>query len=126
MHKRWTNSSAQLLAPMIIATRILTLRTGGKDRRIEVRLFAPKQDRTAWLCRYEIDWPEGTQVMEAGGADAMQALIIALHMIGSDIYTSDYHKSGSLFFWTPGEGYGFPVPANLRDLLIGNDLKYGA
>lgn len=39
---------------------------------------------------------------------------------------SNYHKAGALFFHTPGIGYGFPVPANLRNILIGNDAKYGA
>lgn len=64
--------------------------------------------------------------MEAGGYDAMQALVVALNMIGSDIYTSNYHKAGALFFDKPGNGYGFPVPANLRKMLVGNDAEYGA
>lgn len=29
-------------------------------------------------------------------------------------------------FREPGRGYGFPVVPSLRDLLIGNDRKYGA
>jgi len=45
-------------------------------------------------------------------------------MIGSEIYTSDYHKSGHLSSHESWRGYGFPVPQNLRDLLIGDDAKY--
>ena len=53
--------------------------------------------------------------MNAGGADSVQALDIALRMIGAEIYTSDYHKFGNLFFEAPSRGYGFPVPATMRD-----------
>ncbi len=64
--------------------------------------------------------------MEAWGIDSVQAILLAFQMIGADLYTSSYHKSGQLIFQEPGQGYGFPVPENLRDLLIGNDRKYGA
>ena len=62
--------------------------------------------------------------MNAGGVDSVQAIEIALRMIGADIYMSDYHKCGSLFFQEPGRGYYFPVAPSLRDLLIGDDKKY--
>ena len=55
--------------------------------------------------------------------NSVQALDIALRMIGAEIYTSDYHKFGNLFVEAPGRGYGFPVPATIRDLLIGDDKK---
>lgn len=45
-------------------------------------------------------------------------------MIGAEIYSSDYHKSGDLFWETPGKGYGFPVAPSLRDLLQGDDATY--
>ena len=54
----------------------------------------------------------------------MQALILALNMIGSEIYTSDYHKLGNLRSSDPWQGYGFPVPKSLRDLLEGDDATY--
>jgi hypothetical protein len=54
----------------------------------------------------------------------MQALVLALEAIGSDIYTSSYHKAGALFFEAPGKGYGFPVPITLRDLLVGDDARF--
>jgi hypothetical protein len=55
----------------------------------------------------------------------MQAVLLALQMIGTVLYTSDYHKSGKLFWEKPGDGYGFPVPSNLQDMLIGEDKARG-
>jgi hypothetical protein len=43
------------------------------------------------------------------GLAGAQFSILLLRMIGAEIYTSDYHKSGNLFFEAPGRGYGFPV-----------------
>jgi len=54
----------------------------------------------------------------------MQAIVLALQMIGSEIYATNYHKSGKLFLEVPGRGYGFPVTAGLRNSLVGDDVKY--
>ena len=62
--------------------------------------------------------------MDVGGVDSAQALVLALQMIGAEIYSSDYHKSGNLFWERHGDGYGFPVVPTLRDLLRGSDLNY--
>ena len=64
--------------------------------------------------------------MDAWGIDSVQAVLLAFQMIGADIYTSTYHKSGRLVFGAPGLGYGFPVTESLRHMLVGNDRKYGA
>ena len=109
---------------MVIASRSLKLTGGEGDVEIPIRIFAPKQDGAAWSCRYEIDWPEGKQTMTSWGANSVQALTLALTMIGADIYSSSYHKSGKLMLDEPGKGYGFPVPASLRDLLEGDDAKF--
>jgi len=61
--------------------------------------------------------------MDAGGIDSVQALELALRMIGAIIYASDHHASGNLMWEAPGQGYGFPVPNNIRDLLVGEDKK---
>ena len=109
---------------MVIASRVLTLRNEDAEIEIPIRILAPEQKDDAWVCRYEIDWPEGTQNMRAEGADSIQALLVALKMIGADIYSSSYHKSGQLMLEAPGKGYGFPVPSSLRDMLEGDDEKY--
>jgi hypothetical protein len=111
---------------MLIANRLLKLRDADKEVAIPIRIYAPQQKDEAWSCNYQIDWPEGTQTMSSWGIDSVQALILALQMIGADIYTSSYHKSGNLMFEAPGRGYGFPVAKSLRDLLVGDDAMNGA
>ena len=54
----------------------------------------------------------------------MQALELAMKMIGVSLYTSDAHESGRLMWEKAGGGYGFPVTSNLRDLVIGEDKKF--
>ncbi|MGE0034658.1 MAG: hypothetical protein AB7S93_03405 [Xanthobacteraceae bacterium] len=109
---------------MVIATRILKLRSATRDIEIPVRIFAPEQEAASWSCKFEVDWPDGMVTMSAGGIDAVQALDLALKMIGAQIYASDHHASGKLMWEAPGKGYGFPVGKNLRDLLVGDDKKY--
>ena len=110
---------------MIAARRVLKLRENVREREIAVRIFVPERvEEKTWFCRYEVDWPEGTWKSRAGGVDSAQALFLAMQMIGSDIYTSSYHRSGKLFLDRPGNGYGFPVPVSLRDLLVGEDKQY--
>ena len=48
---------------MVIASRVLTLRDADVEIEIPIRVFAPERRDGSWICRYEIDWPEGTQVM---------------------------------------------------------------
>jgi hypothetical protein len=45
-------------------------------------------------------------------------------MVGSEIYSSGEHKSGKLSWARKWIGYGFPVPHNIRNILIGNDKTY--
>jgi hypothetical protein len=106
---------------MMIASRTLTLRGADGDAAVEVRIARPEQDDADFRCTFEIDWPDGREAHTIFGADAVQALVLALQTIGSRIYSSDEHRSGRLFFDEPGGGYGFPVPHTMRELLIGND-----
>jgi hypothetical protein len=110
---------------MLIARRVLTLRSRAGKIGIPIRLFAPRPvENGNWVCHYEVGWPEQPTSKDVGGADSMQALIHALQIIGAEIYTSNYHKSGRLEFESFGKGYGFPVMSGLRDLLVGDDAKY--
>jgi hypothetical protein len=109
---------------MIIATRHLVLRDKDRDIEIPVRIHAPERSEVGWICRFEIEWPEGRVERWGSGNDAMQALLIAMQMIGTQIYTSHHHEAGRLEWLSPGLGYGFPVPNNVRDLLVGDDLKF--
>jgi hypothetical protein len=106
---------------VVIATRCLTLRQSGSEIEVPIAIYAPELVDRSWVCKYEIGWPEGTKVKASWGADSLQAIVIALQMIGTDIYTSHYYQDGQLIFEKPGRGYGIPVPGNLRDLLVGDD-----
>jgi hypothetical protein len=106
---------------MLIATRVLKLRRPAGDIEIPIQIFAPEQEGTSWSCKFEINWPDGTIRMAAGGVDAVQALHLALQLIGAQIYASDHHASGKLMWLEPGKGYGFPATKGIRDLLIGDD-----
>jgi hypothetical protein len=110
---------------MLIANRVLNFSGKSGDVKIPIRVFAPERKGPAeWSCRFEIDWPDGKRKATAAGFDSVQALVLALQMIGAEIYSTGYHKSGKLFLESPGHGYGFPVTAGLRDLLVGDDVKY--
>jgi Domain of unknown function (DUF6968) len=110
---------------MVIASRILKYRATAGSGDVAISVFAPERESDGtWFCRYEIDWPDGKWASRAGGVDAIQALYLALQMIGSDLYTSNYHKSGQLYLDAPGRGYGFPVPITLRHVLVGDDRRF--
>jgi hypothetical protein len=115
---------AQINKQAIIASRTLKLRQGDVDIDVPVRIYAPEHKGVDWSCSYAIDWPEGTRKFTIYGIDSVQAIELALKMIGSEIYTSEYHKAKMLTWEKPGKGYGFPVPQNMRDLLEGDDAKY--
>jgi Domain of unknown function (DUF6968) len=109
---------------MVIATRVLKLRQGPREIPVPIRIFAPEQRKIDWACRFEIEWPDEAVELDAMGVDAVQAIELALRMIGAFIYASDHHAAGNLVWDAPGKGYGFPVTNNIRDMLIGDDKKY--
>jgi len=109
---------------MVIANRILNFSGENGKIQIPIRIFAPERNGAEWSCRFEIDWPDSKRKTAAVGLDSVQALVLAVQMIGSEIYATSYHKSGKLFLEAPGRGYGFPVTAGLRDALVGDDTKY--
>ena len=110
---------------MIIARRLLTLREKNKDIPVAIEIRAPeRRSDIEWRCHFTIDWPGEKAERWGTGVDAVQSLLFALQMVGVELYTSESHKRGRLFWETPGTGYGFPVTQNVHDLLIGDDKKY--
>lgn len=108
-----------------VATRELKIRNGAADVAVPISIFAPEPSGHGdWLCRFEIGWPGKTRVMNVGGIDAMQALLLAMQIIGAELYTSADHQAGRLYWDEPGRGYGFPVPSSIRDLLQGDDKRF--
>jgi hypothetical protein len=106
---------------MQIALRTLTYLEHDQAIQIQISISAPVQAEGPWFCEWSIDWPHGMRASRAYGVDGVQALRLTLEMIGTELYSSPYHATGHLYFEKPGDGYGFPVPSNLRDLLIGQD-----
>lgn len=108
---------------MIIISHQLFLRHKTGEIKIWIHIRKPVPEKKSWKCEYEISWPEGKEVSAAFGIDALQAMVLALQMIGSDIYSSSYHKSGKLRAYDSIKGYGFPLPHVIRDLAVGIDAN---
>lgn len=94
----------------VIATRELRHSDGGT---ITVIIGKPQKfsDSEDIYCPYQITGIKRNKVRYAVGIDAVQALELALKMIGADLYTSDEAHAGNLS-WEAGEkgDLGFPKP----------------
>jgi len=68
------------------------------------------------LCPYQILGIGDERVRCAGGVDAVQALQLAMEMIGSELYFKLNRQHDGKLRWEAGkEGdLGFPVPPNLE------------
>ncbi len=108
----------------VIASRTLKIRRATGDIDVPIRVFMLEPDAGSWKCQFEIGWPDQPKLAWSGGIDPMQALYLTLVHIGVDLYTSPYHEAGELMWDEPGEGYGFPVVASMRHLLVGMDRKF--
>lgn len=106
---------------MTIMRRTLIYAGDSGDIAVPITIDGPRQGERDWSCAYEIGWPDGLRRGYDYGVDATQAMLLALKAIGTDLYTSDFHRSGRLRWLEPGDGYGYPVPKVVRHLLIGGD-----
>ena len=106
---------------MVIAERSLSIEDGSEPKACKITMHAPEDTDGIWICRYTIEWPTAPEESFGAGVDAFQALHLTLQKIGITLYASAYHKAGILVFDKPGRGYGFPMPKNGRDPLIGDD-----
>ncbi|WP_439498740.1 DUF6968 family protein [Bosea sp. (in: a-proteobacteria)] len=111
---------------MAVLERLLTYASSEGDAQVRIVVESPQKGEVDWSCAYKIDWPGEARLGFGYGIDSTQAMLLALRAIGTDLYTSDYHRSGRLRWEKPGRGYGFPVPRTIRDLLIGEDaVEFG-
>ena len=111
---------------MIIVQRLLPHAAPGNERNVMISVCAPLRGEHDWNCVCQIAWPKEPHRGSGYDVGGMKALQLALQAIGTEIYTSDYHQSGYLYWKQPGQGYGFPVPLTIRDLLVGEDARlYG-
>jgi hypothetical protein len=102
----------------IIATRELSL-TGGGRVLIEIgQQLQAEGDPLEYRCPYRITGLGRGRIRMISGVDAVQALLLALQTIGTDLYTSSEYEAGTLV-WPDdrSRNLGFPVAEALRDLL---------
>ncbi len=110
---------------MVIGTRVLTLRTETGEVPVPVTIFGPEEGKDGgWFCRYEIGWPDEPWASAGWGVDAFQAVHLTMQKIAIELYTSDEHREGRLFWQRQEGGYGFPITKNGRELLVGFDKQY--
>lgn len=95
--------------------------TDAPDISIPVRIHTPVRSKIDWSCRAEIGWPGQPWSRDVTGIDAIDAVELALRMVGTELYCSEWHASKRLVWLAPGDGYGFPVPRSISDMLIGQD-----
>jgi hypothetical protein len=104
--------------------RILRLRDGAEFSEVTVSIFWPEQRGNSWFADWAIHWPDRDRKGSAGGSDAIQALLVALSLVGVELNCSTEHEAGRLSWADDWSGYGFPVPNGMRDVLSGDDAKY--
>lgn len=97
----------------VIAIRRLCLNDDEKNE-VFVTIGKPQpfSDSPDYYCPFQINGLLGREsVFYAGGVDAIQAIQLAMKMIGALLYTSDEAKQGRLR-WTGGSNgdLGFPSP----------------
>ena len=109
---------------MIIAARYLSLETDAGPVRLAIRLRQPQVWKGLSRCDYEYDWPGEPSKSYAVGNDEIHAIFMAMQKIAQDLYMSRAHGERRLSWNKPWVGYGFPMPANGRDLLIGDDKRF--
>ena len=108
-----------------IAVRHYSLVEKGQRSDVTARIFKPERDPDGpnYRCRFQIEWPSDVKQFHAYGVDAIQALILALNLMGAYINTSQAVKKGKLVWLEPGGGFGLPVPRGIEDILQGDDRQ---
>jgi hypothetical protein len=51
-----------------------------------------------YRCRWTIHWPDRTRSLEAAGIDGIQALLLAMRTVHSELIESDDYKAGTLSY----------------------------
>ncbi|HUO98666.1 MAG TPA: hypothetical protein VMU01_08345 [Rhizomicrobium sp.] len=98
----------------IVARREFELESGGTVTAFLGQPY-PVDDGGTYFCPYQIDGIGSRVIRRAGGVDAVQALLLALQMMATDLYCSDAGRQGKLR-WLGKRNLGFPVPKSIADL----------
>lgn len=108
----------------VIAKRELTL-DGTKN--VTVLIGKPQcfPEPTGWICAYRKIGIGVGRVKNAYGGDSVHALILALSMVGAELYCSGEYEAVRLT-WDCGSikgNLGFPVPPNIHDVLPASERE---
>jgi hypothetical protein len=96
----------------VIAERLLEGEHEGRSITVTVKVGKPVPDPDGlWTCPYLISSPIKEKRFYAGGVDSVQALYLALHMIGAEL-RSGYREVRPR--WYGREELGFPTYATLK------------
>lgn len=106
---------------MLIAERILTAQLPDGAKQIPISIYAPRFADGMHICEYVIEWPEGEQRSFGAGVDMVQALHSALLKNRDRPLFQCLSQKRYLVLGKAWRGYGFPVPKNARELLVGYD-----
>lgn len=99
----------------VVATRELECR-GGAPIVVVIGQPQPFPDLLNYYCPFQLRGLGNERIRYAGGVDAVQALELALQMIGAILYTSREAQEKRLT-WNGAANLGFPVPSNVTDLI---------
>jgi hypothetical protein len=83
----------------------------------------PEQQLGAWQCEFEIQGLLEDDLKVEGksrGEDSFEAILNAMQQIALNVYTSELHRSGELWWLEKGQGYGLPLLAQFADLASPN------
>lgn len=86
-----------------------------------VRIGMPKRRAGSddWYCPYQTEGIGSGRIGISYGVDSVQALVLALSMVGAELYCSKEYEAGRLG-WDCGAvkgDLGFPVPDSIHDVL---------
>ena len=65
-------------------------------------------------CHWTIQWPAGTQAHYACGIDGIQALMLAMRTVHTELLESDAYRSGRLTYLEEAD-LGLPAPWTFED-----------
>ena len=91
-----------------IASRVLEV---DGEPVFHVHVYAPvlEADGETWRCHYVLDGPLTQYQRYACGADAVQALVLALQIISVHLEFCEENEAGRLAFFTERGDFGFPA-----------------
>lgn len=96
-----------------IAERFLTLNEDGEERRIRIALGRPYQEPDkAYFCPYRITGIGVERTKRAGGVDSIQAIQLALVLIGAELSS---HSASLKWDGEPSTGF----PTSIHDPALG-------